>query len=328
MKFLMINDEHELYKVMMGDLFNNEYYEVEEINRVSMKKKKKKMHDVHYSRRVNKFGEFPGKCIWNHWYELHKYNFDPNENYVVLFMNGSLRNYYNERYLKNIRKKHSNVKLALLIFDKSIYYGAKRAIKMRNCFDYVFSFDSEDCEKYGFLKFYNCFSKPSTIGYDNSKKCDAFFIGNAGGRLKILKDTFKHISKFNKNSKFFITGVDNSDMESIPNVYYNQEMSFYDEMSYSYNSNCLIEILREGQTGISLRVCEAIAFNKKLLTNNQNLKKEPFYDSRYMYVFEKPEDIPISFFSNNDNNIVRYNDSNVFSPLRICEKILEMEKDS
>ena len=135
MKFLMIDDEHELYKVMMSDLFENENYNVEEIKRVCMPKCVRILHDVHYSRRVNKFFEMPAKQIWDHWYLLDKYAFDPNEKYIVLFMNGSLRNFFNENYLMRIKKKHPNVKLCLIIFDKSIYYGAKRAIKMKKCFD-------------------------------------------------------------------------------------------------------------------------------------------------------------------------------------------------
>ena len=321
----MVDDEHELYRVMMSDLFESKKYDVEEIKRVCMPKYIRALHDIHYSRRVNKFFEMPAKSIWDHWYLLDKYTFDSNEKYTVLFMNGSLRNFFNKKYLIKLRKKHPNVKLCLLIFDKSIYYGAKRAIEMRECFDYIFSFDSGDCEKYGFLKFYNCFSSPPNIEKDKNKESDAFFIGNAGGRLEKLQETFAYILKEDSNCKFFITGVDKQLQKSISNITYNQQMTFDEEMSYSYNSNCLIEILRDGQTGISLRVCEAITFNKKLLTNNENLKNEKFYDARYMKIFKTPNDIDVNFLK--DKIEVKYEDTNIFSPLRICDKIMEMENE-
>lgn len=324
MKFLMVDDEHELYRVMMADLFSDKQYDVEEVKRVAMPRMIRKLHDLHYSRRLNRFGEVPGKGIWNRWYELHKYPFDPHEKYIVLFMNGSLRNFYNEKYLIEIRNRHPNVKLCLLIFDKSIYYGAKRAINMRECFDYVFSFDDDDCKKYGFERFYNCFSKPANMKRDASKESDAFFIGNAGGRLQKLQEVFKHISKLDQKCRFFITGVAKEDMEEIPNVIYNQGMPFDEEMNYSYNSNCLVEILREGQSGISLRVCEAIAFQKKLLTNNVSLKDEEFYDERFMRVFSSLDEIDADFLGQKID--VEYHCPDVFSPLRICDRIIEMEK--
>lgn len=324
MKFLMVDDEHDLYRVMMSDLFTQNIYNVEEVKRIHMNKYIKKIHDIHYSRRVNKFFEMPGKSVWNHWYTLHKYPFDKNEKYIIIFMNGSLRNYYNKRYLINLRKKYQNVKLCLLIFDKSIYYGAKRAINMRGCFDYIFSFDDEDCKKYGFLRFYNCFSFPSCLEQDKNKSSDAFFIGNANGRLEQLQKVFSYIGEKDDKCKFYITGVDDQQKKIIPNVTYNKPMSFYDEMAYSFNSNCLVEILRKGQTGISLRVCEAIAFNKKLVSNNVQLKNEEFYDERYMKIFTDPKEIDIEFIKKRIE--VNYNNTSIFSPLRILERIIEYEK--
>ena len=321
----MIDDEHELYHVMMNDLFIQTKYHVEEIKRVAMPLSIKRIHDIHYSRKVNRFFEMPGKFLWNHWYTLHNYPFVKDETYVIIFMNGSLRHYYNKWYLRSIKKQHTNVKLCLLIFDKSIYYGARRAINMRKCFDYVFSFDEEDCKKYGFIRFYNCFSRPTEIYKDRSKQSDAFFIGNANGRLEKLQETFKYIEKKDSNCKFFITGVEIGNQDKIENVTYNKEMSFYEEMSYSYNSNCLVEILREGQTGISLRVCEAIAFNKKLITNNKKILQMPFFDGRYMRVFTSPDEINIAFIKEKID--VCYNDTDIFSPVRILDLIMRYENE-
>jgi len=44
---------------------------------------------------------------------------------------------------------------------------------------------------------------------------------------------------------------------------------------------------------------EAIAYGKKLLTNNQIIKQERFYNGNQMFVFDKPSDIDIRFLLNN-----------------------------
>ena len=63
----------------------------------------------------------------------------------------------------------------------------------------------------------------------------------------------------------------------------------------AYNTDCIVEVVKEGQTGVSLRTCEAIAFNKKLLTNNVQIKEMPFYDSRFISVFTDSDEIDTEF---------------------------------
>ena len=103
-------------------------------------------------------------------------------------------------------------------------------------------------------------------------------------------------------------------------IKYNKRLSYKEALQYSYNSNCIVEIVREGQTGVSLRTCEAIIFNKKLITNNAELANMPFYDSRFMRIFNRPEEIDINFIKSDID--VNYEYSGYFSPLIIIEKLL------
>ena len=91
---------------------------------------------------------------------------------------------------------------------------------------------------------------------------------------------------------------------------------------YSYNTECVVEIVREGQTVFTLRTCEAVAFNKKLLTNNKNLKNMPFYDERYMYIFDDVDDIDMNFLLNRDS--VLYEKNDYFSPINILKRLDEI----
>ncbi|WP_028043613.1 hypothetical protein [Candidatus Stoquefichus massiliensis] len=324
MKYIMINDEHELYRAMMNDLFIQNIYDVVELQRMKIPSFLKKIYNLHYDDRINKRIPLPFKQIWYPFYELHKYDFDPNENYCVIFMNGSLRKHFEKDYLLQIKKKHANVKFALLIFDSSKYPGARRSYDLLALFDYKFSFDKNDCERYKLEYFYNCLSFPKNISEDTNKKSDAFFIGSGCGRINKLQEVFKKISNILPNCSFFITEVPLSKQEKIRGVTYNERLSFQEDLIRSYNTNCIIEILRDGQTGITLRTCEAIMFNKKLLTNNSFLSEMPFYDSRYMQIFEKTEDINIDFLLKKEN--VQYKNNNVFSPIRILERIEQLEK--
>lgn len=319
MKYLIIDDEHELYKRMFADLFYQNKYSIEEIPRVKVPKILKPIYRLHFNERVNSHLILPLKEVWAQFYELYHYHFDSNEEYVVIFLNGSLRFHFDRNHLKEFKQTHRNVKLVMIMYDSYINPAAQRAISFIPLFDTVFSFDELDCKMHGFEHIYSTFSYPNFVKEDGSKHSNAFFIGFGAGRLEMLRTAFQKITQKVDNCKFYIAGVKKEDIIDIKDVVYNQTMSYDEELQMAYNTDCIVEIVKEGQTGISLRTCEAIAFNKKLLTNNVKLKEMPFYNQKYMSVFEKVEDIDINFIQ--DKIKVTYEDTQCFSPLKIIEKL-------
>ena len=104
MKFLIVDDEHELYKIMFSDLFKPSKYNIEEIPRLITPSFLRKFKEIHFNEKINRHFWIPGKSIWNKYYALSKYRFDENENYVIIFLNGTLRHYYSKDYLINLKK--------------------------------------------------------------------------------------------------------------------------------------------------------------------------------------------------------------------------------
>lgn len=324
MKILIIDDEHELYERMFSDLFKETKYSIEEIPRMTIPAVLKPIYAVHFSDRINRHLWLPLKSLWNIFYALHKYPFDEKETYYVLFMNGTLKCYFSNGYLKRIKRKHPNVRLVMILYDSFSNPTAQRAIGMIPNFDYVFSFDQGDCEKHGFERIYSTFSKPDLVETDDNKKSTAFFIGYGIGRLQILQKTFERITSEVDGCKFYIAGVKKEQQKMIPGVQYNVTMPYAEELQMAYNTDCIVEIVKEGQTGISLRTCEAIAFNKKLLTNNQSLLQMPFYDGRYMQVFKDPDKIDVDFIRTKME--VQYDDTDYFSPVKIIDRLAEIDR--
>lgn len=324
MKILVIDDEHELYKRMFSDLFKETKYNIKEIPRMTIPSILKPIYAVHFSDRINRHLWLPLKSIWNGFYALHKYPFDEKETYYVLFMNGSLKYHFSRKYLKKLKGEHPNVKLVMILYDSFSNPTAQRAIGMIPDFDYVFSFDQGDCEKHGFERIYSTFSKPDLVETDDNKKSTAFFIGYGIGRLQILQKTFERITSEVDGCKFYIAGVKEEQQKVIPGVQYNVTMPYAEELQMAYNTDCIVEIVKEGQTGVSLRTCEAIAFNKKLLTNNQSLLQMPFYDKRYMQVFKEPDEIDVNFIKTKMD--IHYDDTDYFSPVKIIDRLAEIEK--
>lgn len=69
-------------------------------------------------------------------------------------------------------------------------------------------------------------------------------------------------------------------------------------------ANCVLEIVRPGQVGFTLRTFEAVVYNKKLLTNNEHIKEFQFYNPSYMKVFKSVEDIDWKWVK--ERNAVNY----------------------
>lgn len=53
--------------------------------------------------------------------------------------------------------------------------------------------------------------------------------------------------------------------------HYSWRMDYTEVCKYVMESNSVIEILQDGQEGISLRVFESLFFEKKLVTNNRHI---------------------------------------------------------
>lgn len=319
-KYLVVNDEHELYDVMYADLFRTEEYDIQQINRfMPMPKILQKLNEIHFNDRVNRHIWLPFKGIWNRWYSIEQYPFSKDEQYWIIFLNGTFRNFYSYKYLSEFKNKHPNVRLAMVMYDSFSNKYASRAIKMMPIFDKVFSFDAGDCRRYGLDFIYSTFSYPSFVNQDERFHKGAFFVGAEEGRLEIMEQCFAKLSNEIPNCQFNVVGVP-PQKQHIPEVItYNVGMPYREALQYSFNSDLIVEIVREGQSGISLRTCEAVLFNKKLLTNNEKIKDMPFYDSRYMSVFHNVDDIDMDFVKS--EVAVHYDCQSWFSPFRIIEKL-------
>ena len=71
---------------------------------------------------------------------------------------------------------------------------------------------------------------------------------------------------------------------------------------------------------MTLRYYEAITYNKKLITNNEMVKKLPFYNPYYMFVFCDPEDIDLAWVKRSVK--VDYHYNNEFSPKELVKDII------
>lgn len=325
MKFLIVDDEHELYKVMFADILHDRVKNVHEIPKFNkLPRVLKLIKPIIFNDRINRHCFVPGKSLYNKYYSICNYKFKKSEKYWIIFLNGTLNSYYSKKVLMNIKTKYSNVRLALIMYDHFENHASKRVKSLISVFDHVFSFDPNDCEKYNLDYIFSTFSTESltNVRVDKTFENNAEFVGTINDRENIVKDVLEYIGSNISNCKFYLVGVNKKDRILKPYFHYH-EIPYNTELMLAYNSNCIVELLKKGQQGISLRTCEALLFNKKLITNNPNVKNIPGYDPRFIKIINSSSDIDLDFIQKKME--VDYHYDGYFSPRVIVEKLKKLK---
>ena len=185
-----------------------------------------------------------------------------------------------------IRSKAPNSRLIIYY-----YYVIKRVSllqKMKKLDCEIWSFDRKDCSKYGL--FYNpqfYFYKLDFTGNnlrDFNYKSDIFFVGKDKKRLESLINLDRQLQNEGIDTKFIVVGDRKERYTSEQKTYLSNSISYAECVEYVKNTKCVLDIVQEGQKGMTLRIVEAMFFNKKLITNNDDILCMDFYNSQNIYV--------------------------------------------
>lgn len=193
-----------------------------------------------------------------------------------------------------------------------------------------YSFDVGDCNKYGFLEYsqycsgfdYICKNK----GKRKSKCVDFYFLGLNKGRRNILNVLEKKLSNYTTkiDIKERPTGFKKLSNRICKEDKY-QHVGYCSHLDNILACNVVIDIVKEGQSGLTMRAIEAILAGKKIITNNKNIKNEPFYNAKNIMVIDEDANIntkEIDCFMNND--AVDFDESvlNNYSVVNVFQSIL------
>ena len=248
--------------------------------------------------------------------ECHKMGRTP----IILFLNSFFAEIrYPFQALMYLKKKY-NAHYVLYFIDtieKDVSLYAYYLFR-KKVFDLVYTFDYLDSVKYGikyWLTPYSCVD----IRQDNIKeKVDIYFCGVDSDRSEIINEI--------SNNKKIGYNMDIISVEGkiIPKTGINlhplgETLPYSVVLERTLEANTILEIMRPGQVGFTLRTFEAIVYNKKLLTNNTRIIESPFYDSRYVKVFDSVNNIDWNWVARKECVDYKYNGE--FSPARFVEEI-------
>lgn len=204
--------------------------------------------------------------------------------------------HFNHTILKEVRKKSK--KLIAYNYD-SMAQLPLPADKM-SYFDEIYSFDKNDCEKHDFKFITNFIYLPKTpINLKNTLK--AFTIqSKSKDRIFTLSKIADQLDSLNiKNYEFLVYGKVNSKINKNI-IFFNERIGLETFQKKMDNSEILLDLVREGQNGLSFRIFEAMALQKKLITTNKNIIHYDFYNPNNILVIDaKNPTITTNFLKSN-----------------------------
>lgn len=212
--------------------------------------------------------------------------------------------------LIKLRKLHPKAKFILYLWDSII--NNKNAIKNICYFDYVYSFDKNDCSRYNF-RFLPLFYIDT---YENNeieekKDIDLLFIGTIhSDRYNFIQKINKQILSYKLVSYYYmyfpsiILFYKMKFENKIPRKISKEEFHFKslgkeDIAKYLRRSNIIIDIQHPKQTGLTMRSIETLGAKRKLITTNVSIKEYDFYNPNNILIIDRINPvIPMDFFTN------------------------------
>lgn len=233
-------------------------------------------------------------------YALSHCDFDSNEENDVVIFNSALLHYYTKEYFERLRRKHPNIRYILYIIDP-MPEGLWREIQdVIDVFDQVMTIHPYNCKKYGFQYLPYAYAEPMEISPDKDvAETELFYCGVLDEyRVKLIDDIVEQCEKYHIDFDFWLKPYENN---PIRNKHVHYSMIPYEEnVQRLKKADCILEIMHEGYVGITQRYLEAVIYNKRLISNNQEMKELPYYNPHYMQYFERVEDIDWDWLRNDE----------------------------
>ena len=273
---------------------------------------------IHSSFLLNRYFDLPLKSIWKNKYAIEKVKFNSEDTYYIVLFDNTLAR-YTPKCIRQFKNEHPNV--VIILFMDNAMHKKERLIKehLENV-DLVYTNNKYDADKYGFRYVFNII--PSVSSGDIKKTdIDVFFVGNAYDRIEKIHSVYDRLEELGLRVKMYVSGVNAKNISNRKNIVYNQSLPYHDVIDYYNRSVCLLEVVGEKPTMLTMRMMEALARSKKLITNHPIIKEQEFYDPRFILLFDDPADITLEFFHNNKE--VKYNFENKYTPELFLQRIVD-----
>ncbi len=157
----------------------------------------------------------------------------------------------------------------------------------------IWSFDKNDCQRYGLKNNTQFFFKENTLGVPNSYNIefnDIFFVGADKNRSEILEKLAYVFEEYGLNFYFHIVKSSKDKKKHAYKYTYSKPIKYAEIVGLVSKCKAILDLVAKDQAGLTLRPLEALYFKKKLITNYKNIKTEKLYNPNNIFILGEDDD--------------------------------------
>ena len=161
-------------------------------------------------------------------------------------------------------------------------------------FDKIYSFDDKDIEKHGFERLTNYNYLPFLSQEKQNPSEDALYITSYDKkRIKQLDVLSQKFEELRLKFDLYVIGKKswkNQLMKPFSKnkiVFTRKRINHENLPEFYKRTKVILDLMRENQYGLSFRVFEAMALEKKIITDNEKIKNYDFYNPNNILVLNK-----------------------------------------
>lgn len=196
--------------------------------------------------------------------------------------------------IQALKKENKDLKVYYLYSDIVKLSGSVQLDilnSLKETYDDVFTFDPKDAIKHQFKYFGLVYSPSITMKKDVPIIYDLFYVGQAKDRYETLLEIYNKAKNENLKCKFFITGVPIEKQINSEDIIYNTTISYEEVLNYISQSRCIVDAIQRNSTGLTIKTCESVVFDRKLITTNEQVSKENFYNKSNIMLYHNNNSI-------------------------------------
>lgn len=157
---------------------------------------------------------------------------------------------------------------------------------LNGIFDDIYSFDLDDVEQYHFKHLSNYIYQEKQ-DLKKSFKQDVFIVMTADDRSPVLNTIASKLEALNIWFNFILVGKHEPKNLHSGITYQREEIRPDTLKTYLDDSRIFLDLIRPGHNGLSFRVFESLAYQRKLITTNKTVVQYDFYNPNNILVIDE-----------------------------------------
>lgn len=198
----------------------------------------------------------------------------------------------------------------------------------KNCsnFDLIYDFEykksSNKKVKYHEQFFPVGFNEVSKLNFSSRTKDKPvfFFLGRDKGRSDAISMLADKLAERNFIVDFNI--VKDNKITAKSNYFIDKPLSYEENLKRSLSSDVIVDITQKNQCGWTLRILEALYFNKKIITNNIFILRSSIYSPKRIFILDYDSWDKLDEFISSSTEPVDESLLHAFSPDFLIEKMI------